>query len=227
LLNVKLSPFSPFPTFPSASREARTHHDRRREGRHPARTRKGGRHPELWLPALLLWEGGSRPTELDGVWRRGEGKGGGGGAMPHLARCPSISPRPAAAGHAGELSVDLPLRKLSPPPAPPQVRPVATAVASSARGSLWTAAPGAHPLRALSRARGPPQALQVSFAVGVGSAAGPASEVYHGDPIARLISIKPALSETQLVCVSHYAARTIPFALPKHGYPLICATKHQ
>jgi hypothetical protein len=39
----------------------------------------------------------------EAVWRRGIGGDGGGGAMPHLARCPPILPRPAATGHAGKV----------------------------------------------------------------------------------------------------------------------------
>jgi hypothetical protein len=48
-----------------------------------------------------------------------------------------------------------------------------------------------------------------------------------GDPIVHLSSTKPALLETQLICGSHYAASTMPFAQPKPGYPLVRAIKHQ
>jgi hypothetical protein len=74
--------------------------------------------------------------------------------------------------------------------------------------------------------------MQASSAAGA-RADGPAGELCHwrgvrrGDPIAHLSSTKPALSETELICVSHYAARAIPFALAKSGYPLMRATKHQ
>jgi hypothetical protein len=43
----------------------------------------------------------------------------------------------------------------------------------------------------------------------------------------RWSSTKPALWETLLICVSHYAARTIPFAQSKPGYPLMQAIKQQ
>jgi hypothetical protein len=180
----------------------------------PPHTRKGGRDSALQMPALL-WEGGSQSEELNGVWRRGIGGDGGGRAMPHLARCPPISPRPAATGHAGEV---LRGRELV----------FSTAAASSAGESSLTAAPGPHPLQASSsagagaashvgelhrgrgvrrrpyrrappRVRGPPPTLRASSAAGAGSAAGPASElcrgrgIHRGDPIARLSSTKPAL----------------------------------
>jgi hypothetical protein len=87
--------------------------------------------------------------------------------------------------------------------------------------------------RASPRAGGPPPALRASSAAGAGSAVGPAGElrrrrgVHRGDPIARLSPTKPALWETAQICVSHYAACIMPFALAKPGYPPMRATKHQ
>jgi hypothetical protein len=114
-------------------------------------------------------------VEINGVCRRGRGGDGGSGAMPHLARCSPISPRPAAAGHAGEVLCGCELV-------------FSAAAASLVGGSSLTAAP----LQAISatcagvrhrpcwraslQVRGPP-ALQVSFAAGGGSAAGPVGEL--------------------------------------------------